>query len=190
MTLAREAGSSFVSEGLQLYCEAGATLRSFHQRVYKICSDILVEHQREIKAVLGFSCTDKTLEPDAEPNGPDDDRWDDGEVTLWVQFRPVDATYFSIGVYWEQEDSGRRRVNAYAGFDFDAVAARDRLWGLVSGPGAPDMWKYGYGVYVSKPIEPAEEETFRRLLKEVLQRWLTVLQTVGGVTVLQKAVKK
>ena len=190
MTPARETGGSFVTEGLQLYCDASAALRSFHRRVYTICSDILVEHQKAIEHVLGFLCTDQTLERRAQPGIPDDTRWDDGEVSLWVGFPTMDVAYFSIGVYWEQEDSGRWRADAYASLECASVAANDRLWKLVSGPGAPDMSKYSYEVFVTKAIEPADEETLIRLLKDALQKWLTVLQKVGGRKALQKAIRK
>jgi hypothetical protein len=190
MTQAMGPGDSFVTEGLRLYWEACAAVRSFHQQVYRVCSDVLVEYQQDIKTVFGVTYTEDTLWRGADPKGIDDDSWDDEEATLWVGIPMAHDGFLSIGVYWGRHDSGPWKAQAYATLEPGSVAARDRVWNLVSGPGGSDMAKYGREVYVQKMIDPADEETLKRVLREVVQKWLAVVRKVGGLQVLQKAMVK
>jgi hypothetical protein len=185
------AAGDFVGEGLQIYYDISITLRDFRRRVYRICTDVLAEHEVSLSKV-GIPWSQANCDSSGYPDWLDDERWEEEWAVLSVGVPLQGLGHFYLGLYWNRDDAGGMTTQAYAGLGLNSAKARDRAWELLSQTLDARMQRdlENNEIFVTAPIQSPEQKVVTERLREVIVVWTKLLLKVGGLKAVRTLVNK
>ena len=174
---------TFFEEGLSSYMGAMMALREFRREIREAVGNVLDRRLTELVRSIGIQG-----QPTPEPYPKQlDGNWDDNSAWVAVLLRhPQLEGYF--GVLWRRDGGGKLQAGTVVTFAPSKRELRDPVRRAVTASRVantiPD--DHPREITLWEPIVVNDVESFKRRLEKLIDDWISVWTSVGGIRGLER----